>query len=130
MKPATLIVLTIVCITGEVMWFYRSIQVGNELEAIILFFIGILLGFISGQWTSRMFNDHYIDSLLRRINIMKTPIGRRNTLFTFLALGIPMTASFLPQSQNPFLPVIQSYVFGFICGMNVAIYNWARRLPD
>lgn len=129
MKPFTLVVLTLTCILGEVMWMYRAVQDGSQLEALGLFIAGVILGFTSGRWTWQMFDKYYVQSLLKRVNIMKTPIWKQNTLFTVLALGLPMAASFIPTYQNPVLPIIQSYIFGFISGMNVAIYLWARKLP-
>lgn len=130
MKPSTLIVLTVTCIIGEIMWMYRAIQDGNQLESLVLFIVGITLGFIGGEWTSKMWDKYYIQSLLGRIRVMRTPIGIRNTVFTVLALGVPMAVSLVPSYQNPFLPILQSYIFGFICGTNVAIYLWVRQLPD
>ena len=130
MKPPTLLVLTVVCLLGEVMWMYLGIQLGSQLECLGLFVVGLLLGYVGGGWTSKLWDKHYIDALLRRVKITKTPMGRRNTLFIFLALGVPMVLSFIPTLQQPFLPVLQSYIFGFICGMNVAIHRWAKQLPE
>lgn len=130
MKPFTLVVIFITCILGEIMWMYRAIQDGNQLEAFALFVGGIILGGVNGVWTSRMFDKHYVASILGRIRIMRTSIGIKNSVFTFIALGLPMIASFVKGDFDPFLPIIQSYIFGFICGMNVMIYLWARKLPD
>jgi len=129
MKPYTLIIITVTCILGETMWMARAIQDGNKWEALGLFIIGLLMGFISGNWTSKLFDEYYVQTLLKRVNVLKTPMGRRNTIFTVLALGVPMAASFVPAYQDPFLPILQSYIFGFICGTNVVIYLWARKLP-
>lgn len=129
MKPATLVIMTLACIFGEVLWFYRAVQEEIQWEAIALFVVGSILGSANGRWTSKMFNDHYIDSLLKRVDIMKTHIGKKNTAFTVLALGLPLLVSFITLDEDPFLPVIQSYIFGFIGGMNIAIYHWVRMLP-
>ena len=129
MKPTTLLVLTVVCILGEVMWIYLGIRIGNQWECVVLFVIGSLLGFIGGRRTSKLWEEYYLEARLRRGKLMRTPMGRRNTLFIFTALGIPMVLSFITASQHPFLPALQSYIFGFICGMNSAIYRWARQLP-
>lgn len=129
MKPITLIVLTVTCIFGEVMWMYSAIQDGNQMESLGLFIVGIILGGTSGVWTSRLFDKYYVLTLLRRLNIMKTSMGIKNTVFTVLALGVPMIVSFFLSNGNPFLPIIQSYIFGFICGNNVMIYFWTRKLP-
>jgi len=130
MKPYMLIVLTATCIFGEVMWMYSAIQDGNQLESLGLFIVGLILGGTSGIWTSRLFDKYYVLSLLRRVKIMKTPMGMKNTAFTVLALGVPMVVSFFRSNGDPFLPIIQSYIFGFICGTNIMIYIWTRKLPD
>lgn len=109
---------------------YRAIQDGNQLESFILFLAGLLLGGINGIWTYRVFDKHYIQSLLKRVNVIRQPMNIKNNIFTFLALGVPMAVSFLRNDMDPFLPIVQSYIFGFICGMNVMLYLWARKLPD
>jgi hypothetical protein len=129
MKPITLIVLTITCIFGEVMWMYRAIQNGNQLESLGLFVAGAILGGTSGIWTTRMFDRYYVKSILGHVRIMRTPTGIKNTIFTVLALGLPMAVSFARSDLDPFLPIIQSYIFGFICGTNIMIYLWTRKLP-
>lgn len=130
MKPYVLVLLMLLGIFGETIWMYLAIQDDNQLEALILFVVGTILGFVNGRWTSKMFEVHYIESLQKRLNIINTPIGRKNMIFTFSALGIPMIASFIPEYHNHFLPIMQSYIFGFICGMNISIYSWVRQLPD
>jgi hypothetical protein len=129
MKPITLIVLTITCIFGEVMWMYRAIQNENQLESLGLFVAGAILGGTSGIWTTRMFDRYYVKSILGHVRIMRTPTGIKNTIFTVLALGLPMAVSFARSDLDPFLPIIQSYIFGFICGTNIMIYLWTRKLP-
>lgn len=129
MKPFTLLVLIGTCILGEVMWMYLAIQNENQWECLVLFIVGSFLGFIGGSWTSRLWSQYYIQALLRRVKLMRTSMGRRNTVFIVLALGVPMAVSLVPTSHDPRLPILQSYIFGFICGMNIAIYRWARRLP-
>jgi len=130
MKPIMLIVLTVTCIFGEVMWMYSAIQDGNQMESLALFIVGLILGGTSGIWTSRLFDKYYVPSLLKRVNIMKTSMGIKNTVFTVLALGVPMVISFFRSNADPFLPIIQSYIFGFICGNNIMIYIWTRKLPE
>ena len=129
-RPLTLKVIFITCIFGEVMWMYRAIQDGRQFEALILFVGGIILGGVNGVWTSRMFDKHYVESLLGHVNIIKTSLGIKNTIFAVIALGLPMAVSVIRSDNDPFLAIIQSYIFGFICGMNVMIYLWARKLPD
>jgi len=109
---------------------YRAIQDGNQLESFGLFLVGMLLGGINGVWTYRVFDKYYIQSLLNKVNVIRQPMSIKNNVFTFLALGVPMAVSFLRDDIDPFLPIMQSYIFGFICGMNVMLYLWARKLPD
>ena len=130
MKPFTLLALTVVCVLGEAVWIYLSIQNNNQWEGVTLFVVGSLIGFIGGGRTAKLWDKYYIEALLRRVKIMKTPMGKRNTAFIFLALGVPMAMSFAIRIQHPFLPVLQSYIFGFICGMNIAIYLWVKGLPE
>ncbi|MBD3183399.1 hypothetical protein GF312_13965 [Candidatus Poribacteria bacterium] len=130
MKPRTLLVLTFVTILGEVMWMYLALQSRNHLESLLLFVIGILMGSIGGRWTSRLWDRYYVLALMRKVKMMKTSIGKQSTIFTVTALGVPMIVSFALASRNPLLPILQSYIFGFICGMNVAIYSWAKSLPE
>lgn len=130
MRPHVLIILMVTSILGEAMWIYLAIRNGNYWECIILFAVGFFLGFVGGGWTAKLWDKYYIQSLLKRVRIMKTTMGKRNSLFIFLALGVPMVLSFALASYDPFLPALQSYIFGFICGMNIALYLWARRLPD
>ena len=130
MRPHTLLIMTGACVFGEVMWIYLATRNGSVWESLALFVVGSLLGFIGGGWTSQLWDKYYILALLKRVKLMKTSMGRRSTTFTVLALGIPMGMSFFLASQDPFLPALQSYIFGFICGMNTAIYRWVRRLPD
>ena len=130
MKPFTLLVLTGTCILGEVMWIYLAIQNEDQWKCLGLFTVGFCLGFVGGGWTSRLWDRYYVQALLGRVKLMKTTIGRQSTIFTVLALGVPMIMSFILASHDPFLPILQSYIFGFICGMNIAIYRWARQLPE
>jgi hypothetical protein len=129
MKPSTLLILTGTCILGEVMWMYLAIQNGSQWECLGLFIVGLLLGYVGGGWTSQLWDKYYIQALLGRVKLMRTSMGRRSTIFTVVALGVPMVMSFILASHDPFLPILQSYIFGFISGMNAAIYLWARRLP-
>ena len=111
MRPLTLLILTGTCIVGEVMWIYLAAQNGNQWrslgECLGLFAVGFFLGYIGGGWTSKLWDKYYIQALLRRVRLMKTPMGRRSTIFTVLALGVPMMMSFIAPS-NAFLPVLQS----------------------
>ena len=130
MKPPTLLVLALTCILGEVIWIRLAFQNGNQSECLALFAVGLLLGAVGGNWTSRLWDKYYVPALMGRLKLMKTSMGRQSTAFIVLALGIPVMLSFIPASHDPFLPILQSYIFGFIGGMNATVFLWARRLPD
>ena len=130
MKPYILIILIIACIIGEIMWLYIAIKNGHYWEFIGMFMVGFFLGFVNGRWTSELWDKHFIQSLLKGLKVSRTPIGRKNAILTYLALGVPMLLSFFLSSYNPFTSSLQSYIFAFICGMNIAIYRWARKLPN
>lgn len=130
MKPHVLLILIGTCILGESLWMYMAIKNRNHWEFMGMFIAGSFLGFVNGRWTSQMWDKYYIQSILKGLKVSRTPIGIKNSLLTYLALGIPMLLSFILSSQNPFTSSLQSYIFAFICGMNIAIYKWVRRLPD
>jgi hypothetical protein len=130
MKPYVLLLLTVICLVGEVIWIYLGVLYGNQWECLVLLLVGYFLGHVGGVWTTELWDKHYVQALLRRVKFIRTSLGRRSIIFTTLALGVPMIMSFALRSHATFLPVLQSYIFGFICGMNMAIYRWARRLPD
>ena len=86
---------------------YLGIRVGRQWECLTMFVVGLLIGAIGGKWTSKLWDKYYLEARLRRVKLMNTPMGRRNTLFIFTALGIPMILSFITASQHPFLPALQ-----------------------
>ena len=51
------------------------------------------------------------------------------TVFVILALGVPIVIGLSLEQAHGILVGIQSYIFGFIGGMNLALYLWVRRLP-
>ncbi|MGB9597694.1 MAG: hypothetical protein ACPL7B_15530, partial [Candidatus Poribacteria bacterium] len=75
MKPYVLIILIVISVFGEALWMYRAIQDGNELESFILFLVGLLLGGINGVWTYRVFDKHYIQSILKKVNVIRQPMS-------------------------------------------------------
>ncbi|MBM3211606.1 hypothetical protein FJZ33_05270 [Candidatus Poribacteria bacterium] len=131
MKPYVLLVLITLCIMGEGLWVYLAIKDRNYWEFSAMFIVGFSLGSVNGRWTAQLWDKNYLQSLLRRVKVSpRVLLRRKNAWFTYLALGIPLLLSFAFASHNPFLPSLQSYIFGFICGMNIMIYLWARKLPD
>jgi hypothetical protein len=130
MKPRVLLILIGTCIIGESLWLYLGIKNKNYWEFSGMFIVGFFLGSVNGRWTSHLWDKYYVKSIVKRIRIFPVLVRRKNSWFTYLALGIPMLLSFAMASHNPFLPSLQSYIFGFIGGMNIAIYFWARKLPE
>ena len=93
------------------------------------FGIGIILGYIQGGWISRMWARDYLRVLRREIIFWEAKGATGTTVFVILALGIPIVAGLSLRHAHHMLVGIQSYIFGFIGGMNLALYLWVRRLP-
>ena len=89
---------------------------------------GIALGFMQGKWTSRLWQRSYLQVLKRQITFWEAKGAKLLTFYTCVALGIPIFCPFLIRSLNT-LAGIQSYVFGFIGAMNLALLLWVRRMP-
>ncbi len=89
---------------------------------------GIVLGFMQGKWTSRLWEKSYLQVLRREIVFWQAKGAKSLTYFTCFALGLPVAGIILIRSMAQ-LAGIQSYVFGFVGGMNVALLLWVRRIP-
>ena len=92
------------------------------------FGLGIGLGFMQGKWTSRLWQQSYLQVLRRKITFWEAKGAKLLTFYTCAALGLPFFCTLLIRSLNT-LVGIQSYVFGFIGAMNVALLLWVRRIP-
>ncbi|HIE30236.1 TPA: hypothetical protein EYP66_23485 [Candidatus Poribacteria bacterium] len=130
MRPPALIVMIVSSLFGQFMWT-AALSTSwryhyDRLSLILAFAIGIVLGFIQGRFTSSLFAQYYIDLLLERIKLWNTALGKITTIFGILALGIPVLWNIFARTSPAGL---QSYIFGFIGGMNVGIYLWVRKLP-
>ncbi|MBC8229041.1 hypothetical protein H8E77_05790 [bacterium] len=130
MRPPALIVTIISSAFGQIMWT-MAISTSwtfhyDRLSLVLSFAIGIVLGFIQGRFTSYLFAQYYIDLLLKRIKMWNTALGKITTIYGILALGIPVLWNILARTPPSGL---QSYIFGFIGGMNMGIYLWVRKLP-
>lgn len=90
--------------------------------------LGIALGFMQGKWTSRLWQQSYLKVLKRQIIFWEAKGAKLLTFYTCVALGLPILCPFLTRSLDT-LVGIQSYVFGFIGAMNVALLLWVRRMP-
>ena len=92
------------------------------------FGLGIGLGFMHGKWTARLWQQSYLRVLKREIIFWEARGAKLLTLYTCVVLGLPIFCPFLVRSLDV-LAGIQSYVFGFIGAMNVALMLWVRRIP-
>ena len=90
--------------------------------------LGIGLGFMQGKWTSRLWQQSYLQVLRRQITFWQAKGAKPLTFYTCFALGLPIFFIFLTRSLDT-LVGIQSYIFGFIGAMNVALLLWVRRMP-
>ena len=90
--------------------------------------LGIGLGFMQGKWTSRLWDQSYLQVLRRQITFWEAKGAKLLTFYTCSALGLPILCTLLIRSLDT-LVGIQSYVFGFIGAMNVALLLWVRRMP-
>ncbi len=93
------------------------------------FALGIVLGYIQGGWIARMWARDYLRVLKREIPFWEAKGATGTTVFVILALGIPILVGLSSKQAHGLLVGIQSYIFGFIGGMNLALYLWVRRLP-
>lgn len=89
---------------------------------------GIMLGFMQGKWTSQLWEKFYIRVLNREITFWQAKGAKSLTYFTCIALGLPIIGIVMIESTAK-LAGIQSYVFGFVGAMNVALLLWVRRIP-
>ena len=132
MKPTILISVVIISLVGQFTWalittvYFRHV---NPVWSSIGFALGIVLGYIHGKWTSRMWSRDYLRVLKREISFWDAKGATGTTAYVMIALGVPIFIGlFLKQSYSS-LAGLQSYVFGFIGGMNYVLYSWVRRLP-
>lgn len=120
----------IVTFVGEVLW----VAAISKFPLIDLrwssfgYAFGIVLGFMNGKWTSRLWEKSYLQVLRREITFWQAKGAKSLTYFTCFALGLPVVGIILIRSMAQ-LAGIQSYVFGFVGGMNVALLLWVRRIP-
>lgn len=89
---------------------------------------GVVLGFMQGKWTSRLWAQAYLQVLRRKLTFWQAKGAKSLTFYTCAALGLPIAGSIFIHS-TAMLAGIQSYVFGFVGAMNVALLLWVRRLP-
>jgi len=128
MRPLTLIAFMVVSVLGQIIWYTVAISWlrYNRAALIFGFVAGIILGYIHGGLNAILWDGYYIDAVRRRIKMWNTLLGKITTIYVILALGIPI---FLNIMRGGISAGLQSYIFGFIGGMNLGIYLWVRKLP-
>ncbi len=120
----------IITFLGQVMWV-TAISKNPRIDLSWSSFgyaLGIVLGYMQGKWTSRLWQNSYLQVLRREITFWDAKGAKSLTYFTCFALGLPVVGIILIKSTAE-LAGIQSYIFGFIGGMNVALLLWVRRIP-
>lgn len=131
MRPASLIVFMATSLVGQLTWT-TAVAMSGYVDVRwcgVGFALGIVLGYIQGRWMSRMWARDYLRVLKREIRFWEARGATGTTVFVILALGIPVWIELILVRSHWLLVGLQSYIFGFIGGMNLALYLWVRRLP-
>ena len=119
----------ILTLLGEVLWVTVISNEQIDLRwSSFGYAFGIVLGFMQGKWTSRLWEKSYLKVLRREISFWEAKGAKSLTYFTCISLGLPVVGIILIESTAK-LVGIQSYVFGFVGAMNVALLLWVRRIP-
>ncbi|MCY4404331.1 MAG: hypothetical protein OXD54_17335 [Candidatus Poribacteria bacterium] len=121
----------IVTFLGEVLWI-TVVSKGNHTDLLSWscfgYAAGIVLGFMQGKWTSRLWEHSYLQVLKRELTFWEAKGAKSLTFFTCIALGLPILGAITIETTAN-LVGIQSYIFGFVGAMNVALLLWVRRIP-
>ena len=131
MRPVVLIAFMVISLIGQLTWT-TAMAMAESVDVRWCgagFAFGIILGYIQGGWISRMWARDYLRVLKREITFWEAKGATGTTVFVILALGIPILVGLSLKHAHGMLVGIQSYIFGFIGGMNLALYLWVRRLP-
>ncbi len=131
MRPFILIAFMVISLVGQLTWT-TAMAMAESIDVRWCgagFAVGIILGYIQGGWISRMWARDYLRVLKREITFWEAKGATGTTVFVILALGIPIVAGLSLRQAHQMLVGIQSYIFGFIGGMNLALFLWVRRLP-
>ncbi len=132
MRPASLITFIIISLVGEFMWAWLTTVYFRDVDALVSSFgfaFGIVLGFIHGKGIARVWRRDYLRVLKREISFWDAKGATGTIFYVILALGLPIVAGLFFMQSYTVLVALQSYVFGFIGGMNCALYTWVRQLP-
>ena len=129
MKMPVFWAFIIFAVLGEVLWVTVISNEQIDLRwSSFGYAFGIVLGFMQGKWTSRLWEKSYLQVLRREISFWEAKGAKSLTYFTCISLGLPVVGIILIESTAK-LVGIQSYVFGFVGAMNVALLLWVRRIP-
>ncbi len=130
MQPLILASFIAVSLVGQVAWTAAVHLSGVDPNWCTMgFAAGVVLGFIQGKWTTRMWERDYIRVLKREISFWDARGAKGTTIFVLMALGMPILFGLLIRQTYGILAGLQSYIFGFVGGMNLALALWVRRLP-
>ena len=133
MKPIILIAFIGTSVVGFFIWSWITavtlVGRADSRWCIIGFVLGVVLGHGHGKWTARMWARDYLRVLRREITFWEAKGAVGTTIYVMLALGIPILGGLVIKQSFNTLVGIQSYTFGFIGGMNLALCLWVRRLP-
>lgn len=131
MRPASLIVFMTISLGGQLLWA-TAVAMAGHVDVRwcgVGFAVGVVVGYIQGRWMSRMWARDYLRVLRREIRFWEARGATGTTIFVILALGIPVWVELFLVQSHWLLVGLQSYIFGFVGGMNLALYLWVRRLP-
>jgi hypothetical protein len=131
MKPAILTAFMVLSLMGQLTWT-TAIAMTDGVDVRwcgVGFALGIVIGYIQGRWIARMWTLDYLRVLERKIKFWQARGATGTTVFVILALGIPIFVGLSLEQSHWLLVGLQSYIFGFVGGLNLAIYLWVRRLP-
>ena len=76
-----------------------------------------------------MWERDYLRVSTREIAFWDARCAKGTTLLVMLVLGMPILFGLLIPQTHENLAGLQSYIFGFVGGMNLALLLWLRRLP-
>ena len=130
MKMPVFLAFIIITFMGQVLWIVViSMDKNIDLRWSVLgYAVGFILGFMQGKWTALLWENSFLQVLRREITFWNAKGAKSLTFFTCLMLGLPILGILLIKSTAK-LAGIQSYIFGFIGAMNLALFLWVRRMP-
>ena len=120
----------VVSLLGQLLWIAIVSQDPRiDLRwAIFGYALGVILGFMQGEWTARLWQRAYLQVLKRQLTFWQARGAKILTGYTCIALGLPI-AGIVSIRSIAALVGIQSYVFGFVGAMNLALLLWVRQMP-